>query len=71
MFEKLDLSINRVPLVTKGAITGSRGEKRAQKELKKENISIILTLHQGNREAFVFTTDFSLDYVRINAGYKT
>ena len=71
VFERLDLSINRVPLVTKGAITDSRNEKRAQKELAKKSITIILTLHQGNQEASVFTTDLSLDYVRINAGYRT
>jgi len=71
VFERLDLAINHVPLVTKGAITASRNEKRAQKQLAKKSITLNLTLNQGNQEASVFTTDLSLDYVRINAGYKT
>jgi glutamate N-acetyltransferase/amino-acid N-acetyltransferase len=71
VFERLDLAINDIPLIVKGVITDSRNEKRAQKELKKEDITIILTLNQGNQEASVFTTDFSLDYVKINAGYKS
>ena len=71
VFERLDLAINHVPLVIKGTITDSRNEKRAQKELANKSITIILTLNQGNQEASVFTTDLSLDYVRINAGYKT
>jgi len=70
-FERCDLFINEIPLVSKGIITDSRNEKRAEKELAKRRISIVLTLHQGSQEASVFTTDFSLDYVRINAGYKT
>jgi glutamate N-acetyltransferase/amino-acid N-acetyltransferase len=70
-FERIDLSINRVPLVDKGVVTEGRCEKRAQKELAKDDITITLILHQGSQEATVFTTDLSLDYVKINAGYKT
>jgi glutamate N-acetyltransferase/amino-acid N-acetyltransferase len=71
VFERLDLSINRVPLVTRGGVTHNRNEKRAQKELTKRSITISLTLNQGRQDSIVSTTDLSLDYVRINAGYKT
>jgi len=70
-FEKIDLNINQIPLVSKGVVHGLRNEKRAQKELTKKNIAITLTLNQGNQQASILTTDLSSDYVKINAGYKT
>jgi glutamate N-acetyltransferase/amino-acid N-acetyltransferase len=70
-FEKVDLFINKVPLVRKGIILGSRNEQQAQRELTKKNFTITLTLHQGNQEASILATDLSPDYVKINAGYKT
>ncbi|MBW1679661.1 MAG: bifunctional ornithine acetyltransferase/N-acetylglutamate synthase, partial [Deltaproteobacteria bacterium] len=70
-FEKVDLFINKVPLVRKGIILGSRNEQQTQRELTKKNFTITLTLHQGNQEASILATDLSPDYVKINAGYKT
>ena len=70
-FEKIDLDINRISLVSKGIVQGLRHEKRAQNELTKKNITINLTLNQGNQEFSILTTDLSSDYVKINAGYKS
>jgi len=70
-FEKVGLFINKVLLVRKGIVLGSRNEQQAQRELTKKSFSITLTLHQGNQEASILTTDLSPDYVKINAGYKT
>jgi glutamate N-acetyltransferase/amino-acid N-acetyltransferase len=36
-----------------------------------ETIVIRIELHRGSAEATVWTTDFSYDYVRINAEYRT
>lgn len=70
-FEKVDLFINHIPLVSKGVILGSRNERRAQREMKNKLFAITIILNQGNREASILTTDFSPEYVTINAGYKS
>jgi len=70
-FERVDLFINRVPVVSKGKVVGLTSERKAQQELTKKNFTISLILHQGNQEASIFTTDLSHDYVKINAGYKS
>ncbi|MBN2467341.1 MAG: bifunctional glutamate N-acetyltransferase/amino-acid acetyltransferase ArgJ [Deltaproteobacteria bacterium] len=70
-FEKIDLFINGIPLVEKGVALGAKNEKRVQKEVTKKEIIVTLTLHQGTRQASVLTTDFSYDYIKINAGYRT
>jgi N-acetylglutamate synthase/N-acetylornithine aminotransferase len=32
---------------------------------------VIVDLHQGKAEFSVFTTDLSIDYVKINASYRS
>jgi glutamate N-acetyltransferase/amino-acid N-acetyltransferase len=70
-FEKVDLFVNRVPLVRKGRVLGRRNERRAQIEMGNRNFSITLVLNQGKYEFSMLTTDFSPEYVTINAGYKS
>ncbi|MBC7074809.1 MAG: bifunctional glutamate N-acetyltransferase/amino-acid acetyltransferase ArgJ [Syntrophomonadaceae bacterium] len=46
-------------------------EQKARDELKKETVSIILDLKSGKYEATAWGCDFSYEYVRINAEYRT
>jgi len=46
-------------------------EERAKKILRQDNVSITVDLHMGDAEATAWTCDFSYDYVRINADYRT
>ncbi len=46
-------------------------EERAGKILRQDNVSITVDLHMGDAEATAWTCDFSYDYVRINADYRT
>jgi glutamate N-acetyltransferase / amino-acid N-acetyltransferase len=39
--------------------------------LKGKNITIAIDLHDGKAWAEVWTCDFSLDYVKINADYRS
>jgi glutamate N-acetyltransferase/amino-acid N-acetyltransferase len=70
-FERLELSLNRVPLIKKGGIILPRNEAKARREIRKKRIAVSLVLNQGRQSATVFTTDLSTKYVDINAGYKS
>jgi glutamate N-acetyltransferase/amino-acid N-acetyltransferase len=70
-FERLELSINGIPILRKGGIVNPKGEEQAQVELQKERLKVTFVLNQGKQVATVFTTDLSTQYVEINAGYKS
>ena len=41
------------------------------KVMEKPSFEVVVDLHLGNFESSVYTCDFSLDYVHINADYTT
>jgi len=58
----------------KVALNGSPGdfsEKKAKKILKRKELTITVDLKRGTRSATYYTCDLSLDYVKINADYRT
>lgn len=69
--ERMDVFMDQVPVVRHGVFLGKARERQAQKVLAKKTFRITLALNQGRNEASVFTTDFSPQYVTINAGYKS
>lgn len=46
-------------------------EEQAKRVLKEQEVEVEITLHRGEAEAVVWTCDFSYDYVRINADYRS
>ena len=46
-----------------------KGTKRT-KILKNKEITIEVSLNNGNKEAIVLTSDLSCEYIRINASYN-
>jgi glutamate N-acetyltransferase/amino-acid N-acetyltransferase len=68
---KIDLFFDRAPIVKKGIGVGPRLEERAGQILKKKSFKIAIDLHQGKSQFSVLTTDLSLDYVKINASYRS
>jgi glutamate N-acetyltransferase/amino-acid N-acetyltransferase len=69
--EKVDVFFDKIQVVKKGISTGDGHEKKAGQVLKKPSLTIRIDLHQGPVKSQVYTCDFSLDYVRINAEYRT
>ena len=45
--------------------------KKLEKVLKKDAFEVVVDLHLGKHESSIYTCDFSLDYVHINADYTT
>jgi glutamate N-acetyltransferase/amino-acid N-acetyltransferase len=69
--DKIDLYFGKVPVVRKGTGTGARLEERASLVIKKRSFKVTVDLHLGKNEFSVYTTDLSIDYVKINASYRT
>jgi glutamate N-acetyltransferase/amino-acid N-acetyltransferase len=68
---RIDVSFDKVPIVKNGMGTGLRVEERANQILKKKSFRVTINLHQGKSQFSVFTTDLSIDYVKINASYRS
>jgi glutamate N-acetyltransferase/amino-acid N-acetyltransferase len=68
---RLDLYFDDVQMVAGGSGCGLDAEARASAVLKLPTFAVTLDLNQGTEAARLLTCDFSLDYVRINADYRT
>jgi len=69
--ERLDLYFDDVQMVKDGTGCGPDAEEKATGVLKKPEFSVALDLNQGEGTASMLTCDFSLDYVKINADYRS
>jgi glutamate N-acetyltransferase/amino-acid N-acetyltransferase len=68
---KMDVYFDEVAVVRRGEGTGSAAEEQATAVMKKREYTVRIVLHQGKIKTSLFTTDFSLDYVKINASYRS
>jgi glutamate N-acetyltransferase/amino-acid N-acetyltransferase len=68
---RIDVSFDSAPIVRKGIGVHPRQEERASQVIKKKSFRVTLHLHQGKNDISVFTTDLSIDYVKINASYRS
>jgi glutamate N-acetyltransferase/amino-acid N-acetyltransferase len=69
--EKMDLFFNEQPLVLKGTWMGAEAERKTAQIMKKNEIIITLDLNLGKEtDSFLFC-DLSVDYVKINAEYRS
>lgn len=69
--DKIDVQFGSVLMVKDGLGCGKTAETEATKVLKQPEFSIIIDLKEGDGTASVYTCDFSIDYVKINADYRT
>ncbi len=69
--DRVDIAIGDVVLVRDGLAVGKKVEKEATALLKEKNIAVCLDLKDGVGCEEMYTCDFSLDYVRINADYRS
>ncbi len=69
--EQMDLYFDSVPLVTNGRWLGKQAEQNAAQIMKAKEIRITLDLNLGmHTDRFLFC-DFSENYVKINADYRS
>jgi glutamate N-acetyltransferase/amino-acid N-acetyltransferase len=67
----MDIFFNDVQMVRAGQGLGSNAEARVTAILKAPEFSVTLDLGQGDGSASMLTCDFSVDYVKINADYRS
>jgi glutamate N-acetyltransferase/amino-acid N-acetyltransferase len=69
--DKVDLFFDRAQIVKKGMGVGGQAEVQAGQVFKKKGFRVTVDLHLGKSDFTVFTTDFSFDYVKVNASYRS
>ena len=69
--EQLELYFGDLLVAEKGGRAASYIEKEAQAVMDEAEINITVQLHRGIEQATIWTCDFSYDYVKINAEYRT
>jgi glutamate N-acetyltransferase/amino-acid N-acetyltransferase len=68
---KVDLYIDEVLVAKKGGRNPAYREADAQAAMKKPEFTVRAVLNRGKAAATLWTCDFSFDYVKINAEYRT
>jgi len=68
---KIGVSINGVVIAESGGRSPTYTEAAGVAALAQEDIVIHISMHRGDKEATVWTTDLSYDYVKINAEYRS
>ncbi len=69
--ENVSVHLGDVLIANKGGRAASYTEEAGQAVMSQENIDIYVDLGRGDFSETVWTTDFSYDYVRINAEYRS
>jgi len=68
---KIDVYFNDVQMVRAGMGQGKIVEAEATKVLKRPEFTVAIDLNSGSGSGSILTCDFSVDYVRINANYRS
>jgi len=68
---RVAISFDAVRLVENGLALGAEREAAATEVLKQPRFTVTVHLGEGSAEAEVYTCDFSYDYVKINADYRS
>ncbi|MDH3348503.1 MAG: bifunctional glutamate N-acetyltransferase/amino-acid acetyltransferase ArgJ [Desulfobulbaceae bacterium] len=70
--DKVSLYFDDVRVMENGmGVGGEEVEKQAQKVMQKKQFTVLVEMQEGLGEAEVYTCDFSVDYVKINADYRS
>jgi glutamate N-acetyltransferase/amino-acid N-acetyltransferase len=68
---RVDIFIGPVQMVAQGTGCGKEAEAAATRVLKTDEFGITIDLHLGAGQAEMYTCDLSIDYVKINADYRS
>ena len=68
---RIDLFLDGVHVVERGGRRASYREEDGQRVMRQREITVRVDLHRGAAAATVWTCDLSVDYVKINADYRS
>jgi glutamate N-acetyltransferase/amino-acid N-acetyltransferase len=66
-----DILLNHVPVALGGLETNGPLQEEAAQVLQGNTVKLTIRLHQGSAQTSIYTCDFSTDYVKINAHYRS
>jgi len=69
--DRVDVYFDDAQMVKDGVGCGKDVEKAATEVLRKSEFTVTINLNQGSAAASVITSDLSVEYVKINADYRT
>ena len=69
--DKVDIAFGEVVIVKNGLAQGPEAEKKASHILKNRQFTVCIDLQDGTGCEEIYTCDLSLDYVKINADYRS
>jgi len=69
--DRVAISFDGVLLVENGLALGPEQEAAATAVLRQRQFTVTVELNEGSAETEVYTCDFSFDYVKINADYRS
>ena len=69
--DKIEIYLGNVCIVENGGRSSGYTEQDGQRVMAQEDITVTVRLGRGEVSEEVLTCDFSYDYVRINAEYRT
>ena len=67
----VNISLNDTALITHGEPDKNYTEEKGSSEMSKDRIVLLIDIGSTNHQETVWTCDFSYDYVKINAEYRT
>jgi glutamate N-acetyltransferase/amino-acid N-acetyltransferase len=68
---QIDLYLDDVHVAKNGGRHPAYREEDGQRVMKQSEITVRVHLHRGPCETTLWTCDFSVDYVKINADYRS
>ncbi len=69
--DTIDIYFNQVQMTQKSLGCGAEAEKLATRVLQEPAFTIVMDLNMGQGSASVLTCDLSIDYIKINADYRS
>ena len=67
----VDIAFDGVQIVGNGLWLGAAAEAAATRVLKQKSFTVLISLRQGQGSCAIYTCDLSIDYVKINADYRS
>jgi glutamate N-acetyltransferase/amino-acid N-acetyltransferase len=67
---RVDITMAGIPVLRRGQPLNFN-ERAASNRLLADHVPIVMNLHAGPARACYWTCDFTAEYVRINASYRT
>ena len=69
--DRIAIMVGPVQIVRRGMGLGPNAEEQANSVMKSREFSVTVDLGMGHADATVWTTDLTMDYIKINASYRS